>query len=848
MGKRKQFLFRTILSILLVGVCLLTACPFLSLAEQKSQTENAGPVRKVVRVGFPLQKNMAEITEDGTYTGYMADYLSELVHYTGWEIEYVQAEGDINTQLNTLSDMLDAGEIDMLGTMNISDYLQELYLYPSYSYGNTYTALTVAQDSTLWQSDDYQSWDGMRVAACPALERRMQQLKHYAGICGFTYETVEYETMEEVTGAVRNGEADACLQVDINIVDGTRIIARFNPTPYYFALNKERTDLLKELNLGMYNLMEAYPSLQSELYNRYFLVKDELRISDEDRVWLESLEPLRVLYFTGNAPIQDERDGEPFGVAATFLNGVCEATGMRMTPVFADTYEEGMELIESGSVDVVAAVSTASELYADLPAQFSYPYFESSAVWVVNGDGKTDHDADMDLSVNAEKELWSLRKREGTEVLLDASITSYYMRKKVIYDNLHVDWTNQEAILYSVGFLPTVDERMIGIFNGAVNSLSEQTKQNMLYLNSRKPVRYTLEEQFIVDKWKIAMLLTAALILVLVTSRMHRGRMLQEQVNEIKYLQLFSKMTNECIIKYSNKQDQLMMQNSQIVFQDREIIQPFLAEDAEVEVRDDNERRFVERMQEMLRSKLTSSELKLTKNDAPRWFRIELVYADDDFTIGRFTDINREVNQRAMLEHEATHDALTGIMNRAAIHQKIDRHLGESQEGIFLLLDLDNFKKVNDMLGHQEGDKVLKRFAGFLNLYFRSQDDRGRLGGDEFVVFLPVHICEQALQNKLDQFMKDIAVQVFQDYQECGLSVSIGAAYAGESMHTFDDLYRDADSAMYVAKHGGKNSYYISDGNTCARRNCVDCRKECKKRDYLIAHGVLDSTGADRRE
>ena len=76
---------------------------------------------QVVRVGFPIQSGTSYIDEHGNYAGYLVDYLHQLTMFTHWEIEYVQVEGDLNAQLETLMDMLQRGEIDMLGTMNEND-------------------------------------------------------------------------------------------------------------------------------------------------------------------------------------------------------------------------------------------------------------------------------------------------------------------------------------------------------------------------------------------------------------------------------------------------------------------------------------------------------------------------------------------------------------------------------------------------------------------------------------------------------------------------------------------------------------------------------------------------------
>lgn len=814
----------------------------------KDDNINNNNSKKTVRVGFPIQDGMSEITPDGEYTGYNADYLKELIKYTDWEIEYVTAEGDINTQINTLGQMLDTGEIDMLGTMNISDYLQELYLYPAYSYGNTYTALTVPLESTKWQSYDFACWNGMRVAACPSLVKRMEQLEQFAAVSGFEYEIVEYEDIEAVKRAVMSGEADAYLQVDIGIPKGMRAIARFNPSPFYFALNKERADLLKELNAAMYNLLDAYPGLQSELYSHYFVDRDLFTISEQDRQWIEGLEPLRVLYFEGNAPIQDRVNDKPTGVANSFMESFCEVTGLKTVPVFVESFDEARKLVDSGEVDLLAAVPGSRAYNYDSRIRITHSYFDSTAVWVTKGVPKKECDTLQYLTANTRHEMYVLKNNENKATLMDAYCVSDYLRKKVVYDGLYAEWADREDLPYSVGVMPSVDDRLIGILNGYVNSIGEQEKRDMLYENSNGPIRYTLAERLNVYKWVILLLIIGIIIPVIIIMRVNRLRTLRQNAVEIEHLHQFSIIFNECILKYDVKRDLLIMQNNKLVYPDRQVLKNFLSEDSDLEIRTENERRFVERLREMLRNVISVSELELIQDEVPTWFRINLAFVED-FVIGRKVDINDEVMKRNLLEHEASHDALTGMMNRSAIYHCIKESLSRRREGVFLLMDLDNFKKVNDTLGHNEGDKVLKAFAAFLEKSFRGDDLKARLGGDEFVVFLTKKIPEDVLGDKINEFIRNVHDRVFVAYESCGLSVSVGAAYVSESAYAFKEIYRQADVAMYVAKFGGKNSYFINDGSICSRTECEGCKDSCKKRDYLIAHGVTDpdmwNVGAD---
>lgn len=132
---------------LILAVCIMVS---VMPAAQGASRKNT-----VVRVGFPIQHGISYLDENGEYAGYMVDYLEYLSLYTNWDYEFVMVEGDTNTQISTLMQMLMDGEIDMMGTMNYLPSLEEYFLYPSYSYGTTYTSLTVSEDSSKWAEEDF---------------------------------------------------------------------------------------------------------------------------------------------------------------------------------------------------------------------------------------------------------------------------------------------------------------------------------------------------------------------------------------------------------------------------------------------------------------------------------------------------------------------------------------------------------------------------------------------------------------------------------------------------------------------------------------------------------------------
>ncbi len=466
--------------------------------------------KTVVRVGFPIQQGISYLDENGNYAGYMVDYLEQLSLYTNWDYEYVMVDGDLNTQIVTLMEMMLNGEIDMMGTMNRSPELEQMFLYPSYSYGTTYTALTVREDS-LWVEDDFSNWNGIRIAASEEQTQRMDQLAQFAQLNDFTYETIPYHSMTEAIEAVQSGEADATLQVDIAILDNFRSIARFSPTPYYFALNQENHQLLQTLNTALYSMNRAYPHLQTELYDEYFYSYGNFMLSEDDKRHIAQMGTLKVAFCDGNAPLQYVKDGKVGGMAATFFEEFSEATGLQYEPVIVDSCAHGIELIEAGEVDIIACAASTSSYIAVDGIQFSLPYFSGSSL-LVSSPTATDP-ANYDTQrfyTNTQKSLNSLRKGDMGYARLDAYSVNYYMQKKVLYDELKVDWSSSKNVSYCVGVTSRVSSELLSVFNHYISALSDVQSQSMFYRAMAEKVEYTFGEWLYVYK---VYLIGAAIVL-----------------------------------------------------------------------------------------------------------------------------------------------------------------------------------------------------------------------------------------------------------------------------------------------------------------------------------------------
>lgn len=199
------------------------------------------------------------------------------------------------------------------------------------------------------------------------------------------------------------------------------------------------------------------------------------------------------------------------------------------------------------------------------------------------------------------------------------------------------------------------------------------------------------------------------------------------------------------------------------------------------------------------------------------WSRIRAttVYDTDgtpSHVIGIIYNIDGLKTDAISLQQQAQQDALTKLMNKISTQRAIEAYLQTRKESAIaavLLLDLDNFKAVNDTQGHMYGDAVLAQVGTTLRNLFRSKDVVGRIGGDEFMILLKDLPDQQIVDTKCHLLVETFRMQLGRLMPGLPISVSVGAAVTPADGVTFSDLYRHADEALYTAKRRGKNRYKI---------------------------------------
>lgn len=168
------------------------------------------------------------------------------------------------------------------------------------------------------------------------------------------------------------------------------------------------------------------------------------------------------------------------------------------------------------------------------------------------------------------------------------------------------------------------------------------------------------------------------------------------------------------------------------------------------------------------------------------------------------------------MERLAERDNLTGLYNRIMIEKSMDMTLASVNQmnkmSAFFMIDIDNFKTVNDSFGHDVGDSVLKAIARLLTKIFRREDVVARLGGDEFAVFIPRATSKEWVCKRAQEICDNSYTELENQGIGIHVSCSVGIVFGGENGVSFRELYPKADKALYQAKKKGKNCFEIYDG------------------------------------
>lgn len=257
------------------------------------------------------------------------------------------------------------------------------------------------------------------------------------------------------------------------------------------------------------------------------------------------------------------------------------------------------------------------------------------------------------------------------------------------------------------------------------------------------------------------------------------------------------------------------------------------------------EQRFVHKSGHTVWTSWSVSAASDTKSEQPN-----LIFQIQDITARKLAE--------EKLQHEATHDALTGLPNRAFFMSRLSDALEKRREIIdykvsVLFIDLDRFKYVNDSLGHLIGDDLLKGIAARLTDCLRPADMVARLGGDEFTILVEGRYDINEVNRIAERIQKKFSIAFDLRGHEVYSSASIGILHASEKHKVSEDIMRDADTAMYQAKRAGKARHEVFDEKMHSAAKEIlqletDLRRAVEREEIAVYYQPIYSLATGRIE
>lgn len=820
-------LIRKYIMVLAAIFCLMLTCSSVSYAEE---------AESVIRVGFPMQPGLTMKDENGNYTGYTYDYLKEIGQYTGWTYEFVEPQdsGTIDEQLIQMMDMLEQGELDLIGAMNNNNQTSSVYDFPSENYGNAYSVIAVRDDDDRIDEYNLSDFKGLRIALLKQADYHNEKFYQYAKLNGIRYEIVWCERGGEQEEKIYSGKADAMLSVDLSLPQGFRPVAKFSPIPFYFATTKGNTQIINELNRAISYTSENNPTLQMNLYNKYFSrSSSQLFLNSKEREYIQEHPVLKVLVHDGFGPIQyyDEK-GQVQGVARDLLSSIAQKAGWTLDFVYADDYSEFEQALNEGRADVILSILYDYDTVQKKNVLLSNPYLETESVLVAHdgvdmtnlkgkiqavymGMRKTDDEqADMRFYDSLEESLNAVEKGECDYTYSNSYTASYYLSRNR-YEHVSIyPQAGSDSVKYSIGILRKDDKQILAILNKGIRSIETGELEKYIYNNAQQKQKVTLGT-FIRDNSVPFILFTLlaasgllALIYIHYRSQMRMKRQIELENTRYRYL---SDILKEVTFTYDYGSDVLTLS--------REGVELFGADESigqysryQGNGKQENGLPSLYYLLEQRQDVDAEILMALPDGDA-EWYRVVIKVIFDgsqaDSAIGRLQNIHGEKLERERLEQRSKRDGLTGIYNIAAAKMEITRMLDRHTGSLALaVIDLDGFKEINDRYGHYTGDQVLIYTAKALRESFCEEAVTARLGGDEFIVCVPY-----TGQNHLAECCNAVFDSLQAGCRASGYpaaTVSIGISISRRE-DDYTTLYQRADTLLYEVKNSGKNNFRIED-------------------------------------
>lgn len=572
----------------------------------------------------------------------------------------------------------------------------------------------------------------------------------------------------------------------------------------------------------------------SNIFTNEYVVNEqyEVTFSDLEKEYIKENPILKVGYLRQFAPFQYVTDGKFTGISASFCQLISDMSGISFQYLPYDSYKDLCAALDKGEINIIAGIETASNLTDNIQLSKSYANYMLTIVKNNSTDMNNMEQKNVavlknsalnyfnNLENNVSADSLPLSLKYVNQLDADYTIMNYYSANYYIREqdcsNVTIVPLNTESGLH-LGFSKNADTRLIAICNKCIYGIPDG-QMKLLLLENMDPPAQTINLRTLIELYPLQFIMGISgvfmlIVLTLVWIFKEKHKSAKKHELDAKRYQILAKLANEYMFEYSYTDNYLSFDDKfteNFGFGGNVKLDNYKNDIPELNF-------FLQQLEEIKTNNCLNEKTFVFPHDDNNgvWYKLitAKIYDDKETPIqiiGKLVNFQAEMNKRLEILDKAERDPLTGLLNREGFQSIYKRFSKEQTGGSYLLgvLDLDNFKSVNDHLGHAGGDEALKLLADQLTVIIDTHGITSRYGGDEFVIYIPDVTSVTTVENLLAQLVLSMYRTITYEEKEHTLSISLGAVLVPYDT-TYEDAFPKADKVLYEVKSLGKNNYKI---------------------------------------
>lgn len=556
------------------------------------------------------------------------------------------------------------------------------------------------------------------------------------------------------------------------------------------------------------------------------LNNEELQLSKTEEDYIQQKGILKVGYHRHQAPFSYEEEKQFTGLAYEMCQTIAANTGLMMKYYGYDSTVQLIDALNSGDIDVIASIEKTTDFEAAV--KYSKEYLEYMNVIVAADTAQLADLSEKKAAVvaNEANDYWDdVEDKTAYPTVLDCitsvkdgradyTITNFYSANFLIRDNEYKNVvmmpSASEGTLH-LAFSRTADATLVALCNKCIYGISEGSMQILLqrYMEVQS-AEVTLRRFVETNPFQSILIITAFFTIVMVAIviiLLEKSKSAKKHAVDVQRYEILSGLSDEYTFDYNCVKEE--------IYFDPKFAQTFtFGGIVKWNQHCQSNSELAQFLEQLKLAKSKDDDQPLTfsmerANGQKIWYRMLGSTVRNDsgramHMIGKLVNIQKEMEEVQNYQNKAETDPLTKLFNRNGFFRRVKP---DAKNIMFAVLDIDDFKMVNDNFGHVGGDYVLKMLAMKLREEMGEMAIIARYGGDEFMIMLS-QVSKAEADSRLSKLVQSMDTEVEYEGRVRKLSISVGAVYTA-SMQDVDTLFKKADEVLYDVKEMGKNNYQL---------------------------------------